>query len=242
MARLPIPGSDDGSWGDILNSYLLQSLAADGSIKTGAVSTPQLADSSVTTPKLTDNAITSAKLAPSAVTTAHLSTGSVTNSAIADGTVSAAKLDTAAQAALTDARTPTAHAASHQSGGSDALTLAQSQVTNLTTDLAAKANTTHAHTSTDITDSTTVGRAVLTAADTTAAQAAVGLSLSSLTSTFVTRAAGMVVVDAGATLSTARPAGAACVLWRFSAGVDVGTDGANVTNAQAGDLYYVAGA
>ena len=39
---------------------------------------------------------------------------------------------------LSDARTPTAHASSHASGGSDALTLAQSQVTNLTTDLAAK--------------------------------------------------------------------------------------------------------
>lgn len=40
---------------------------------------------------------------------------------------------------LSDARTPTAHAASHASGGSDAITVAQSQVTNLSTDLAAKA-------------------------------------------------------------------------------------------------------
>jgi hypothetical protein len=40
---------------------------------------------------------------------------------------------------LTDARTPTAHASTHASGGSDAITLTQSQVTNLTTDLAAKA-------------------------------------------------------------------------------------------------------
>ena len=41
-------------------------------------------------------------------------------------------------ARLSDARTPTAHAASHASGGSDALTLAQSQVTDLVADLAAK--------------------------------------------------------------------------------------------------------
>lgn len=41
-------------------------------------------------------------------------------------------------ARLSDARTPTAHAASHASGGSDALTLAQSQVTDLAADLAAK--------------------------------------------------------------------------------------------------------
>ena len=40
---------------------------------------------------------------------------------------------------LTDTRTPSAHAASHASAGSDALTLAQSQVTDLTSDLSAKA-------------------------------------------------------------------------------------------------------
>ena len=39
---------------------------------------------------------------------------------------------------LSDARTPTAHAASHGSAGSDPVTLAQSQVTNLTTDLSDK--------------------------------------------------------------------------------------------------------
>lgn len=38
MARLPIPGSDDNDWGDILNSYLSQSHNADGSLKTSAVS------------------------------------------------------------------------------------------------------------------------------------------------------------------------------------------------------------
>lgn len=39
---------------------------------------------------------------------------------------------------LSDARTPVVHAASHGSGGSDVLTLAQSQVTGLVTDLAGK--------------------------------------------------------------------------------------------------------
>jgi hypothetical protein len=37
MARLPNPGSDDGTWGDILNSYLLTSLNADGTLQGAAV-------------------------------------------------------------------------------------------------------------------------------------------------------------------------------------------------------------
>jgi hypothetical protein len=41
-------------------------------------------------------------------------------------------------ARFSDARTPTAHAASHAAAGSDPLTLSESQVTNLTTDLAAR--------------------------------------------------------------------------------------------------------
>lgn len=40
---------------------------------------------------------------------------------------------------LSDSRTPTSHAASHASGGGDAVTLAQSQITNLSTDLGLKA-------------------------------------------------------------------------------------------------------
>ena len=49
----------------------------------------------------------------------------------------ASKVDNA-DARLTDDRTPTAHAASHGSGGSDAVTVAQSQVTGLTSALAGK--------------------------------------------------------------------------------------------------------
>ena len=48
------------------------------------------------------------------------------------------------------------------------------------------------------------------------------------------------VVDAGVDLGTARPEGAAAVYWRFSAGVDPGEDGVNVTNGLPGDIYYVA--
>lgn len=37
MTRLPIPGSDNNTWGDILNEFLLQSHNADGTIKETAV-------------------------------------------------------------------------------------------------------------------------------------------------------------------------------------------------------------
>ncbi|HEV2403741.1 MAG TPA: hypothetical protein VGS08_06100 [Candidatus Saccharimonadales bacterium] len=37
-ARLPIPGQDDGVWGDILNTFLEVSLNADGTLQTSAVS------------------------------------------------------------------------------------------------------------------------------------------------------------------------------------------------------------
>jgi hypothetical protein len=42
MARLPTPGSDDGTWGTVLNDYLSQSHNADGTIKDGIVSTGKL--------------------------------------------------------------------------------------------------------------------------------------------------------------------------------------------------------
>lgn len=38
MARLPIPGQDRDTWGDILNNFLSQSLADDGTLRSSAVS------------------------------------------------------------------------------------------------------------------------------------------------------------------------------------------------------------
>lgn len=42
MARLPIPGSDQGSWGQILNDYLSQSHSTDGNIKPGVITESHL--------------------------------------------------------------------------------------------------------------------------------------------------------------------------------------------------------
>jgi len=68
MARLPIPGNDQGSWGDILNDYLSQSLNTDGTIKSGVVGATQIANNAITGAKIADGSITSAKLAPTAST------------------------------------------------------------------------------------------------------------------------------------------------------------------------------
>ncbi|MBI1856896.1 hypothetical protein HY003_01905 [Candidatus Saccharibacteria bacterium] len=52
MARLPTPGSDNGTWGDILNGYLRSSHNEDGTLKSGVVGVGQLQDNSVTIAKL----------------------------------------------------------------------------------------------------------------------------------------------------------------------------------------------
>ena len=54
-------------------------------------------------------------------------------------------------ARLSDARTPSAHHASHEDGGSDEVTLAQSQVTGLTADLSGKVPTTRTVAGLDLT-------------------------------------------------------------------------------------------
>lgn len=43
MVRLPVPGSDEGSWGKILNEYLSQAHKSDGTLKNGAVTVANLA-------------------------------------------------------------------------------------------------------------------------------------------------------------------------------------------------------
>lgn len=102
MARLPVPGSDDGTWGNILNEYLLSSHTSDGSLKDasvssaviadGAVSSTKIANAAVTSPKLADASITTAKLAPSSVTAAAIAQGAVSTSSLQDNAVSGSKI------------------------------------------------------------------------------------------------------------------------------------------------------
>lgn len=72
MARLPQPGSDEGTWGEILNEFLSQSLDTNGTLKSGSVGAAQLANGAVTTNKLQDGAITSAKIADGAISSTKI--------------------------------------------------------------------------------------------------------------------------------------------------------------------------
>lgn len=62
MARLPIPGQDDGIWGDVLNEFLAQAHTTDGTLKADAVDTSNLQNNSVSTSILQDNSVTTDKL------------------------------------------------------------------------------------------------------------------------------------------------------------------------------------
>lgn len=55
MARLPIPGADNGTWGSILNDYLQQIHHDDGTLKDNVVDSAALAPNAVQV----DNLITS---------------------------------------------------------------------------------------------------------------------------------------------------------------------------------------
>lgn len=52
MARLPQPGADDGTWGDLLNDYLSVSLDTGGELKTDSVFTNAVQDNAISDAKV----------------------------------------------------------------------------------------------------------------------------------------------------------------------------------------------
>ena len=62
MARLPTPGSDNGTWGEVLNDFLAVAHTTSGTIKPNAVDSSAIQDNSISGVKLQDNSVTSDKL------------------------------------------------------------------------------------------------------------------------------------------------------------------------------------
>ncbi|BBX25019.1 SGNH/GDSL hydrolase family protein [Mycolicibacterium alvei] len=78
MARLPIPGQDSGTWGDILNEYLSQAHKTDGALKDNAVTANVLAPNSITNTAIADDAVNAASIANGSITEALLDGGVTT--------------------------------------------------------------------------------------------------------------------------------------------------------------------
>lgn len=78
MARLPIPGGDSGTWGDVLNDYLSQTLKSDGTIKDNAVTANTIAPNSITNSAIASDAVNATSIANGSITEALLDSG-VTN-------------------------------------------------------------------------------------------------------------------------------------------------------------------
>lgn len=160
MPRLPLPGSDEGTWGEILNDYLTVAHATDGTLKPGSVTPSALAANSVTPTKLAANTPTSGQVLSYNGTSFEwiTPTSGVTDHGLLSG--------------LSDDDHPQYHTDTR----GDARYYTQAQVD---TALDAKAGTSHAHTAIQITDATTTGRSVMTATDAAAARTAIGAGTSS---------------------------------------------------------------
>jgi hypothetical protein len=165
MSRLPQPGLDSGTWGDILNDYLSVIHSTNGSLKGGVVQESHLdaalrtkvdaatgvpADGSITEAKLSTQV--QSKLNAATVTSLNGQTGAVT---IDKTSVGLSNADN-----TSDVNKPISSATQ--------------------TALNAKAATVHTHFSSDLTDATATGRSIVTAVDAAAARTAIGAGTSSL--------------------------------------------------------------
>lgn len=116
MARLPNPGSDQGTWGNILNEFLAVAHNTDGTLKPGA----DIADGAITTSKLANGAVTQDKIVSGLIDPAA-------------GVAGLRTLGNGANQAMPGNATVTAgpHAASHKGDGADPIAVASTSVSGL---------------------------------------------------------------------------------------------------------------
>ncbi len=157
MARLPIPGGDNGNWGDILNDYLLQTLKPDGTLKDNSVTSSVIADDSVNAAAIQDGSITEIQLNSAVQTKLNSKTRADWNTLENKPAVIAAGAD--------------------QTSARSAIGAGTSNLAIGTTSTTAKAGD-YRPASVDISDSTTTGRALLTSANAGAAKTTLALTKS----------------------------------------------------------------
>lgn len=148
MARLPQPGSDEGTWGDILNDYLTVSHDTSGAIKTDAVPAGAIQDDSVSPAKLaSSNSPSNGQVlsyngsgfewsnagSPDPAMGGDLS-GTASNAQIVANAVGPTEL-------ATNAVTTTKIADNNVTDAKIATGVAQAKITNLVSDLASKEST-----------------------------------------------------------------------------------------------------
>lgn len=151
MARLPIPGSDNGAWGNILNDFLQVEHNTDGSLKASGTLASK-ADDSVVVHKSGAETVDGVKtFSSSPVVPTPTNTTDAANKSYVDGVVSSGAPDASTstkgivQLAGDLGGTGTTAAAPIISDGaitdakvSGSASIAQSKIQNLTTDLAGK--------------------------------------------------------------------------------------------------------
>jgi hypothetical protein len=102
MARLPVPGSDDNMWGDVLNEYLGVAHNTDGTLKSSAIpaQAPQTMGGDLTgttaNAQIAASAVGSSELAANSVASGNLQNNAVTTSKVADGSITVSKLSVGA--------------------------------------------------------------------------------------------------------------------------------------------------
>ncbi len=161
MARLPVPGGDDGSWGAILNDFLTQSHNADGSIKPAAMAQAGAAQDSNVVKLSGAQTVNGAKtFTASPLVPTPTSNQQAANKAYVDGVAAAGAPD------ATSGVKGVVRLTGDLGGTADSPTVPG---------LADKADVAHAHTAADITDAGAVGAASLGAATVTEGQAAIGI-------------------------------------------------------------------